>query len=103
MLEIQGRSEKSCKMVLRKLELLRIVPWIVPKGGFCLWCQLPKVQDSTDSALKSMADAILHTLGNTFSVSQSACSFMWFNVTQQEDKNFSLSEKILEGEMPDYS
>ncbi|GBQ82617.1 PLP-dependent aminotransferase family protein [Gluconobacter albidus] len=86
MLEIQRRLEKSRKTVTHRLGSLGISPWTVPKAGFYLWCRLPDGQDSTDIALRSMADKIIHAPGNVFSVSQSAASFMRFNVTQCEDE-----------------
>lgn len=100
MLEIQRRLEKSRKTVIRKLEALGILPWTVPKGGFYLWCRLPDGQDSTDIALRSMADKIIHAPGNVFSVSQSASPFMRFNVTQCEDERvFSSLEMMLAQEV----
>lgn len=96
MLDIQRRLEKSRKTVMQNLKTLGISPWIVPKGGFYLWCQLPDGQDSTQIALRSLADKIIHAPGNVFSVSQSASSFMRFNVTQcADEKIFRSLEKIL--------
>ena len=96
--EIMRRLEKSRKTVAHKLKTLEIVPWIVPKGGFYLWCRLPDGQDSTKIALSSLTDKIIHAPGNAFSVSQSASSFMRFNVTQCEnEKIFHSLEQILAG------
>ncbi|MBB2158820.1 aminotransferase class I/II-fold pyridoxal phosphate-dependent enzyme [Gluconacetobacter sacchari] len=86
MQEVRRRLERSRKMVLGRLDALGIHPWIVPKGGFYLWCRLPDGQDSTDIALKSMADRIIHAPGNVFSASRSAASFMRFNVTHCADE-----------------
>ncbi|WP_415422526.1 PLP-dependent aminotransferase family protein [Acetobacter okinawensis] len=98
MLEIQRRLEKSRKTVLHTLETLGIFPWIVPKGGFYLWCRLPDGQDSTKIALDSLHDKIIHAPGNVFSVSQSASAFMRFNVTQCENQRiFHSLEKLLTG------
>lgn len=95
MLEIQRRLEKSRKVVARKLEALGMAPWVEPKGGFYLWCRLPDGQDSTDIALRSMADNIIHAPGNVFSVSQSASPFMRFNVTQCEEERVFHSLEVL--------
>ncbi|MEJ5118451.1 PLP-dependent aminotransferase family protein [Gluconobacter cerinus] len=95
MLEIKRRLEKSRKTVIRKLETLGISPWTVPKAGFYVWCRLPDGQDSTDIALRSMADKIIHAPGNVFSVSQSASSFMRFNVTQCEDERVFRSLEMM--------
>lgn len=100
MLEIQRRLEKARKTVMFKLEALGILPWIVPKGGFYLWCRLPDGQDSTEIALKSLADKIIHAPGNVFSVSQSASDSIRFNVTQCEDgRIFRSLENILSERM----
>ncbi|WP_408868523.1 MULTISPECIES: aminotransferase-like domain-containing protein [Asaia] len=95
MLEIKRRLEKSRKTVIRKLETLGISPWTVPKAGFYVWCRLPDGQDSTDIALRSMADKIIHAPGNVFSVSQSASPFMRFNVTQCEDERVFRSLEMM--------
>ena len=98
MLEIQRRLGKSRKVVTCKLEDLGILPWVEPKSGFYLWCRLPAGQDSTDIAVRSMADNIIHAPGNVFSVSQSASSFMRFNVTQcEEERVFHSLEVLLAG------
>lgn len=98
MLEIQRHLEKSRKTVIHKLEMLGICPWVVPKGGFYLWGRLPDGQDSTQIALRSLDDKIIHAPGNVFSVSQSASSFMRFNVTQcMDEKIFHSLENILTG------
>ncbi|MFT8806650.1 MAG: PLP-dependent aminotransferase family protein [Acetobacter aceti] len=95
MLEIQRRLGKSRKVVACKLEDLGILPWVEPKSGFYLWCRLPDGQDSTDIAVRSMADNIIHAPGNVFSVSQSASSFMRFNVTQCEEERVFHSLEVL--------
>ncbi|WP_338422120.1 aminotransferase-like domain-containing protein [Acetobacter sicerae] len=95
MLEIQRRLEKSRKTVIRKLAALGILPWTEPKGGFYLWSRLPDGQDSTEIALRSMADKIIHAPGNVFSVSQSSSSFMRFNVTQCEDERVFRSLEMM--------
>ncbi|MFT9014489.1 MAG: PLP-dependent aminotransferase family protein [Acetobacter sp.] len=96
MLDIRTRLEKSRKTVISRLELLGIVPWTVPRGGFYLWCRLPDGQDSTEIALQSMADRIIHAPGNIFSISQSAASFMRFNVTHCVDNRvFHSLEKTM--------
>lgn len=104
MLEIQRRLEKSRKTIMSKLEELGIVPWIVPKGGFYLWCRLPDGQDSTEITLRGMADKIIHAPGNVFSVSQSASSFMRFNITQCENERvFHSLRGLLAGGTPNKS
>jgi len=57
---------------------------VIPCGLF-LWCKLPDAIDAADVARRALADDVLFAPGNVFSVSQSAGSFMRFNVAMMED------------------
>ncbi|MGY4396006.1 DNA-binding transcriptional MocR family regulator [Sphingomonas sp. UYAg733] len=69
-----------------RLAALGIVPWIMPRGGFYLWCRLPDGQDSADVARYCVERGVVLAPGNVFSVAQSAAPFMRFNVAQSEDQ-----------------
>jgi DNA-binding transcriptional MocR family regulator len=71
---------------VQRLAPLGIVPWLMPRGGYYLWCRLPDGVDSAALARRAMADGVVLAPGNVFSVSQSAASFMRFNVAQMTDK-----------------
>ena len=58
----------------------------MPRGGFYLWCSLPDGIDSSVIAQRCMEEKVVLAPGNVFSVSQSAESFMRFNVAQMSDK-----------------
>jgi DNA-binding transcriptional MocR family regulator len=57
----------------------------MPRGGFYLWCRLPDGLDSAVLAQTALAQNVVLAPGNVFSVSQTAASFMRFNVAQSGD------------------
>lgn len=62
-----------------------IWPWLMPRGGFYLWCRLPDGQDSAALARAALAADVVLAPGNVFSVGQTAGAFMRFNVAQSGD------------------
>lgn len=68
-----------------RLKALGIVPWVEPRGGIFLWCLLPDGVDAADVARRALVDDVVLAPGDVFSVSQSAGSFMRFNVAQCAD------------------
>ncbi|MBO6903196.1 MAG: PLP-dependent aminotransferase family protein [Rhizobiaceae bacterium] len=76
------RLERTRVEVAEKLGGLGIVPWLMPRGGFYLWCTLPDGRDAAAVARAALAGNMVLAPGNVFSVSQSAASFMRFNVAQ---------------------
>ncbi len=85
-----------CKMA-RKLTSIGIAPWLMPKGGFYLWCQLPDGLDAADLARTALKENVVLAPGNVFSVSQSATSFLRFNVTQMgSTKMFDVLQRAME-------
>ena len=70
---------------IKRLKGIGITPWIEPAAGIFVWCELPDGIDAADVARRALADNILFAPGNVFSVSQSAGSFMRFNVTMMDD------------------
>src|SRR5512139_723435 len=80
--DIRQRLSRARKAAAARLAPLGIVPWIMPRGGFYLWCRLPDGQDSTVIARRCMAEGVVMAPGNVFSVTQTAASFVRFNVAQ---------------------
>jgi len=80
--EIRQRLLRARKMVASRLAPLGIVPWIMPRGGFYLWCRLPDGHDSTVIARRCLDEDVVLAPGNVFSVSQSAAAFLRINVAQ---------------------
>ncbi|TWT15927.1 PLP-dependent aminotransferase family protein [Reyranella sp. CPCC 100927] len=84
--EVRQRLTRARKDAMARLTPLGIVPWIMPRGGFYLWCRLPDGHDSAVIARRCMEENVVLAPGNVFSVSQSAASFLRFNVAQLGDK-----------------
>ncbi|MEW6257562.1 MAG: PLP-dependent aminotransferase family protein [Pseudomonadota bacterium] len=59
--------------------------WVMPRGGFYLWCQLPDGRDAADLAQVALREGVILAPGNVFSAAQQASDFMRFNVTQMQD------------------
>ncbi|MEW7007539.1 PLP-dependent aminotransferase family protein [Lentilitoribacter sp. EG35] len=81
---LRTRLDKKRHEIADKLSAIGIEPWLMPRGGFYLWCQLPEGVDSAKLARFAMGQNIVLAPGNVFSTSQSMASFMRFNVSQME-------------------
>jgi DNA-binding transcriptional MocR family regulator len=82
---LRRRLAKARREFGAKLETLGIQPWLMPRGGFYLWSQLPDEHDATEVARTALTENIVLAPGNVFSLSQSASAFMRFNVAQMSD------------------
>lgn len=79
-----------------RLKALGIVPWTNPQAGIFLWCRLPDGVDAADVARRALADNVVLAPGNAFSLSQTAGSFMRFNIAQSADPRiFKVLEKAM--------
>ena len=83
--ELRRRLSRARRETAEKLAGLGIVPWLMPRGGFYLWCRLPQDVDSAALARAAIADDVVLAPGNVFSASRSAAGFMRFNVAQCGD------------------
>src|SRR5262249_41643973 len=48
--ELRLRLARVRRQMATRLQSLGIQPWLMPRGGFYLWCRLPDDQDSADVA-----------------------------------------------------
>lgn len=80
------RLAKAMRETTQRLAGIGIVPWIQPRAGMFLWCQLPDGQNATDMASHALQQGIVLAPGNVFSQSQSATGLMRFNVSQMADE-----------------
>ena len=79
-----------------RLEAAGFTPWLMPRGGFFLWCRLPDGADSATLARAALAEGVVLAPGNVFSASQTAGGFMRFNVAQMSDPRlFPVLERAL--------
>ncbi len=83
--ELHRRLAQARREVAARLETLGIRPWLMPRGGFYLWCRLPEGIDSAELAQLAVMQGVVLAPGNVFSVAQTAGSFMRFNVAQSRD------------------
>lgn len=83
--ELHRRLAQTRREVTARLETLGIRPWLMPKGGFYLWCRLPEGVDSAELARLAVIKGVVLAPGNVFSVAQTAGNFMRFNVAQSRD------------------
>ncbi len=82
---LRRRLSKARREAGSKLSALGIRPWLMPRGGFYLWCRLPGGHDAADVARAALSENVVLAPGNVFSLSQSATEFMRFNVAQMID------------------
>jgi DNA-binding transcriptional MocR family regulator len=86
MAELHLRLARARDRTIERLGRLGIIPWTMPRGGFYLWARLPDGLDSADIARHCMDLGVVLAPGNVFSVSQSAASFLRFNVAQSDSE-----------------
>ncbi|CAO3358855.1 aminotransferase-like domain-containing protein [Azospirillum palustre] len=68
-----------------RLEAIGLTPWLMPRGGFYLWCSLPDGRNAADVARAALREDVVLAPGDVFSVSHSASGFLRFNVAQMGD------------------
>jgi DNA-binding transcriptional MocR family regulator len=83
---LRMRLEAARDEVTARLAPLGITPWLHPRAGMLLWCQLPDSTDSAALARHCMKDDVVLAPGNVFSQAQTASQFMRFNVAQMADE-----------------
>ena len=79
---LRGRLDRARIDAEGELGSLGIKPWVKPRGGFYLWCELPNQIDAATLARSALAKGIVFAPGNVFSPSQKMQSFMRFNASQ---------------------
>lgn len=82
---LRTRLAKDMQKTSAQLQSLGLKPWVEPKAGMFLWCKLPGKLDAADIARQALAEDIVLAPGNAFSLSQSARSYLRFNVAQSSD------------------
>ncbi|MEE9322216.1 MAG: PLP-dependent aminotransferase family protein [Granulosicoccus sp.] len=94
--EMQRRLARRRREAAASLAKLGIQPWLMPRGGFYLWCTFPGKLDSADVARSALKEKIVLAPGNVFSPLQSSASYMRFNVSQMiEPRIFKTLEKVM--------
>jgi DNA-binding transcriptional MocR family regulator len=83
--ELRHRLTRTRRDVARKLQAIGIEPWLMPRGGFFLWCRFAGEQDATAVARAALEENVVLAPGNVFSVAQTAPDFMRFNVAHMTE------------------
>jgi DNA-binding transcriptional MocR family regulator len=83
--ELRARLSRARPRVAARLHRLGVTPWLMPRGGFHLWCRLPEGCRAIDVAQAALADNVVLAPGDVFSAAQSAATMMRFNVAHCED------------------
>jgi len=86
---LKARLSKARASLISSLRQLGIEPWIEPQAGIFLWCRLPLGVDAADVARHALAENMVLAPGNVFSQSDTAPSFMRFNVSQCDHPQFA--------------
>ncbi len=93
---LRTRLERAQHEVTFKLRDIGIEPWIEPRAGMFLWCRLPDGRDAAEVARAALAHDLVLAPGNAFSTTQTAGSYMRFNVAQMQDERvFDVLRRIL--------
>ncbi len=93
---LRSRLADTMGRTLHRLEKLGITPWMKPQGGMFLWMRLPHGLDSARVSQEALHEGVVLAPGNVFSLSQTAASFMRFNVAQcQSPKIFEVLKKAM--------
>jgi DNA-binding transcriptional MocR family regulator len=83
--QVRVRLQEKMDRTIKRLQGIGVTLWVEPASGFFLWGELPDGIDAARVARRALADDVLFAPGNLFSVSQSAGSFMRFNVSRMDD------------------
>ncbi|TCM66416.1 DNA-binding transcriptional MocR family regulator [Acinetobacter calcoaceticus] len=83
---IKNHAVAAMNQTIQRLAALNIKPWIIPKGGIFLWCELPLQLDAAAISKICLQHGVLLAPGSSFSQSQQARHFLRFNVAQCNDK-----------------
>lgn len=95
---LRARLAVAMGQTLARLKKIGLTPWIEPRAGMFLWCRLPDGLDASELARQALSENIVLAPGNAFSLSQSANSFLRFNVAQCADPRiFQFLESAVRG------
>jgi DNA-binding transcriptional MocR family regulator len=83
--DLRNRLTRARRATAEKFKRIGITPWLMPRGGYQLWCHLPEGCDSAELARAALEENVVLAPGNVFSVTQSAAGMMRFNVAHCDD------------------
>lgn len=83
---INNHLAASMHQCIQALAALEITPWMPPKGGMFLWCELPHNINATALSKICLQHGVVLAPGDSFSQTQRMQNFLRFNVAQCHDK-----------------
>lgn len=83
--ELRRKLKRAQHDTVDRLAELGINPWMIPRGGFNLWCKLPDGTSSTKLAQAALSAGVVLAPGNVYSAAQRADAYMRVNVAQCSD------------------
>ena len=94
--QLKIKLSESMRITIEMLEKLEIKPWVIPKAGIFLWCELPANVDIKKMADDCNENGVILALGNSFSQSDRFQQFLRFNVAQcMHPDIFAILEKAM--------
>jgi DNA-binding transcriptional MocR family regulator len=82
---LRARLAKARPQTITRLRDIGVTPWIEPKAGMFLWCELPAGVNAADLARAALERNVVLAPGDVFSLSHAAGRFMRINVAQCAD------------------
>jgi DNA-binding transcriptional MocR family regulator len=92
---IRRRLAGARKSTVARLAHMGIEPWLMPRGGFYLWCTLPEGIEAAEIARAARRRNVVLAPGNIFSPAQTAASFMRFNVSQMHERAWGVLAEVM--------
>ena len=80
--QVKNRLADAMSISIQRLENMRIRPWIKPKAGIFLWCELPEDIHIQKLMTYCAKKGVILALGNSFSEVNAFQNFQRFNVAQ---------------------
>ncbi len=82
---LRSRLARARPQIAGRLREIGVTPWIEPRAGMFLWCELPAGVNAADLARAALSRNVVLAPGDVFSLSHSAGRFMRVNVAQCAD------------------
>ena len=94
---LRARLAGAMSQASARLRAAGLTPWVTPRAGMYLWCELPEGLDAAEIARHALEEGIVLAPGNVFSPAQTAGRFLRFNVAQCSDPRiFRYLQKAIE-------
>jgi DNA-binding transcriptional MocR family regulator len=82
---LRARLAKARSQTIARLGEIGVIPWLDPRAGMFLWCELPPGVGAASLARAALEKNVVVAPGDVFSLSHAAGRFMRVNVAQCAD------------------